>query len=170
MDPIVAILWIGVVVFGGASLVALLTLAGILNVRYEKLLVGTLVTQIVIAGGSVFGFELKKSRNEMRLPVAGQMLIEQAAKTVVYDGTTPIYIRSPDVSRANRFADVEIDQRDDFTTKAAFRLKAGVPQTITVGQKRYRIGFGQMGEIDPDPTQAQSQSLDFVFFSIERGQ
>jgi hypothetical protein len=169
MDPVVAILWIGVAVFAATSIVAVLFLAGIIKGPYQKLLVGTLITQIVIACTAAIASQLKKStESDNRLPVAKLMVVEQSPFQVVYDGTTAIYLRSPDVSRARRVVDLTIDLRQDFTSAQSIKLSPGVPESVLIANRKYRLAFSQMGQLDADPKEAQAPTGDFVFLSIER--
>lgn len=168
MDPMIVILWIGVIVFGVTSVIALLYLVGVLQGPHRKLLIGVLITQIIVAGVGAFTYQLKKFERDVRLPVLGLMIVEQAPRSVIYDGTLPIYLRSPDVSRAQRFADLVVDLREDFTSPKNVRLKPGVAETVELGQRRYRFAFTQMGQLDADPNEPQAPTGDFVLLSVDR--
>src|ERR1041385_2557473 len=98
MDPLNVILWIGVAVFAATSVIAILFLAGIGKGPYSKLLVGTLITQIVIACTAAIASQLKKMDGQNPLPVSNLMVIENGYRQVVFDGTTAIYLSSPDVA------------------------------------------------------------------------
>jgi hypothetical protein len=170
LDPIGTILWIGVAVFAATSLVAVLVVAGVMTTPHQKLLVGTVITQIVILCTSAFSFALTKSQRDVHLPLDRLMVIEQSAPQIVYDGTTPIYLRSPDVSRSRRVVDLAFDLRQDFArdSKIELTLEQGAPQILTIGGNKYRLAFSEMGEIDADPKEKWAQTKDFVFLAIRR--
>jgi hypothetical protein len=164
-----AILWIGVGVFGATSLIALAYLVGLIRGPYQKLLVGTLITQVVIVSLSAYSSYIRDyTEREIRLPVSKLMIIEQAPPLTIYDGSVPIYLRSPDVSRDHRFVDLAIDLRKDFTTARQVRLLPGGAQTLSIEGRRYRMAVTQLGVLDADPNEQQAPTGDFGLLSIER--
>ena len=103
-----------------------------------------------------------------QLPVSNLIVVEQGLPVVAYDDRAPIYIRSPDVSRARRHTELQLDTRADFTTSTRITVEPGVPQTATVAGHKYRVGYWQMGVIDPDPREQHAQPLDMIVLSVEK--
>ena len=78
MTPTDIILWIGVVVFGATALIAILYLAGIIKGPYDRLLIGTLVTQVVVVCVAVFAEKIRESKPANIMPVDKLAVIENA--------------------------------------------------------------------------------------------
>lgn len=169
MDPKTAILWIGVFVFAGTSAIALLYLARIIQGPYEKLLVGTVVAQIAAASLAVFSDGISGRKAEQVLPISRLSIIEQADVVTVFDGTTPIYLRSPNVSRANNYAELLIDQNSSFASAKKIKITKGTRETVTIGQQQYYFDFIESGQIDSNANEQQSQSRDYAVLSIHKG-
>ena len=162
MDPVTFILWIGVAVFAATSVIAVLFLAGIVKGPYGKLLVGTLITQIVIACIAAFSSQISK-RNV--LPVSNLLIVEKGQTQVVYDGTTAVYLSAPDVAIDRRVVTLKIDLHDDFSTAKQYEIKLNVAQIIEIQNRKYRVWYAKMGKIF-DPTDPFERDDDFVFLSV----
>lgn len=174
MDPVVAIVWIAVAVFAATSLITLLYLVGFvpaIKQEHGKLLFRLLITEIVVASVAAFTYFIQSSvRRETldRLPVVQLTIFEQKGPYTVYDGSTPLHLRAADVSRARHAVDLDIDLRSDFTSKTHVQLEANVPQVVSVGDRKYRIGFTQTGTVDPNPNEKQGRESDFAYLSVTR--
>jgi hypothetical protein len=171
MEPGTAIIWVCVAVFAATAIITVLDLAGVIRTRYSKILFQALIVQVVAAGVYIFVKEIKRPVDtENKLPVSKLMIVEQAPVLTVFDGDTPIYLRSPDVSRAQRVVDLAIDLRNDFTSAVRARITVGEVQTVSVGNRRFRVAVTQLGQLDADPNEPQAPTGDFAFLSIERQQ
>ncbi len=174
MGPVAAIVWIAVAVFAATSLITLLYLVGFVpRIRQEhgKLLFRLLITEIVIASVAAFTYYVQSTvRRDVvdRLPVAKLMVFEQEGPLIIYDSQVPLHIRAPDVSRARRIVDLQLDLKADFSSAVLVNLQAGVPQTVVISDRKYRIGFSQMGTVDGDPKEKQGKNRDFAYVSISR--
>lgn len=174
MDPVEAIVWIGVIVFAATALITLLYLVGFvpgIQKEHGQLLFKLLVTEVVVASVAAFTYYIQSSvRRETtdRLPISKLMVIEQSPPVVVYDVTEPLYIRSPDVSHGRQSVDIQLDLRADFSSSIRTTLEAGSPKIISVGSKKYRVAFSQLGNISGDPKEKQAKNVDFAFLSISR--
>jgi hypothetical protein len=180
MTAIEAIVWTCVAIFVATAVVTFLALIGKVQLgggdqdehkRYLRLLVKTLVVEVAIIAVGVFADYATGGRGSVQsafsLPVKDLMLAERGNRTIS-DGNKRIYLRVPDVSRANRFADLVIDVRDDFATSKSLRLAAGVPQVVEIGNQKYQLIFSQMGQVDADPKERHAQTDDFVLLSVSR--
>jgi hypothetical protein len=169
MDPLNVILWIGVAVFAATSIIAVLFLAGFIKGPYGKLLVGTLITQIVIACTAAIGSQLKKMDGQNPLPVSNLMITENGYRQVVYDGTTAIYLSSPDVAIDRRVLTLKLDLHEDFSSAKTFEIKHAVETPVEVGNKKYSVFFAKMGKVF-DPSDQYKRDDDFVFLSMKRSE
>lgn len=173
MDPVLAIVWICVAVFAITSAITLLYLMGWRSVPVEhgRLLFKLLISEIVISAVAAFTYAMQsptRDDNRLRIPVVKQIISEQLDFPVIYDGNEPLYFRATDVSRANRFVDLQFDTNSDFSEKKLVKLLPHTPQLIHLGQKTFRVIFTETGVIDADPQQRQSKTKDFAFISIEK--
>lgn len=174
MNPIAVIVWIGVAVFAATSILAVKYLAGNMpgmSKENGQTLFRILIAQVVIACVAAFtNYVQAVVRNGVRnpLPLTALMVVEEDSAVEVHDGGTPIYVRAPDVSRARRVTDLQLDTRPDFTTSIRTTIEPGSSKQITLSDKNYRIASGQMGVIDADPKEKQGKARDFVLISMER--
>jgi hypothetical protein len=174
MEPVVAIVWVGVVVFAGTSAIALLYLVGAvpkMRTEHGSMLFKVLITEIVVASVAAFGYYIHaavRADPRLHLPVSNLMLVEQDRGTAVHDGKTTLHIKTTDVGRSRREVDVKVDTSPDFSAPTSFRIAAGKPHTIDIGKEKYRFSFTQMGTIDPDPAQKQAKNTDFAFFTVSK--
>lgn len=173
MDPVLAIVWICVAVFGLTSIITLLYLMGWKSIPAEhgRLLFKLLISEIVISAVAAFTYAMQApSRNSklLQIPVSKQIISEQLDFPVIYDENKPLYFRAIDVSRAHRVVDLQFDTTSDFSSRNLVKLSPYIPQIISLGEKKYRIVFTEMGEIDPDPKEQQSRSKDFALISIAK--
>ena len=174
VDPVSVIVWIGVAVFAATAIISILYLVGLLPGVQEKhgqTLFKVLITEVAVTCVAVFAYQIQaQSRRDMpdRVPVTRLLLLEQAPSVVVNDDTQSLYIRSPDVSHARRAVDIQVATTPDFTSSTRDTLEAGVSKVISVGGRKYRMGFSQMGSLDGDPKEKQAHNLDFAFLSISR--
>lgn len=168
MEPLTVVLWICVAVFAATSVVAILFLIGRINGPYEKLLIGTLITQVVVISVSAYGSYFKTPEEANKIPIKELMVIEQSTTQVLRDDDRNLYLRSPDVSRAKRIAELAVDVREDFTSQARFTLETGKLKVVNIGGRNYRFAFSKMGQVDADPNETHAPTLDFIFLAIER--
>jgi hypothetical protein len=174
MDPVVAIVWIGVAVFAATSVITLLYLVGFvpkLPKEHGQLLFKLLVTEVVVASVAAFTYYIQSSVRQDtsdHLPISKLMVIEQSPALVVDDDGHPLYIRSFDVSHARRAVDIQMDLKADFSSSIRATIEAGPPQIISVGERKYRVVLSQMGNLSGDPNEKQARNVDFAFLSISR--
>lgn len=174
MQPVIVIVWTAVAVFAATSTLALLYLAGFvprLRPEHGKHLFKILIAQVAVASVSAFTYYVQAEvrRDDSRqLPISDAMLVEQDPALLVKDGSQTLFIRSPDVSRARRVAEIQIDTRADFTTSSRLTLEPSVPQVIEVSGNKYKLSYWVVGALDADPREKQSKSKDFVLLSVKR--
>ena len=175
MDPVTAIVWIGVVVFAATSILALVYLAGFapkLREEYGRHLFRILVAEVVVASVAVFTYYINKnvrSDSDIHMPARDLMIIEQSdTPRVVHDGALAVYIRSTDVSRARRVTTLQIDTRQDFSTSLELSVESGVPMSAELGGKKYRVSYSRMGMVDPNPKEKQGKGMDFILLTFEK--
>jgi len=175
MEATEVVVWIGVIVFAATSVLTLVYLAGFapkLKEQYGKYLFRILIVEIVGICITVISHGLLNNTDiENRIPIKDLMLAELSdSPKVVHDGKKAIFIRSPDVSRANRAADVNLSSNPNFFQPVHLRLIAGVSQTVELNGQKYSLGFSQMGMIDRDPTLKQQRDYDVIFLEIRRAE
>ncbi|AYN29454.1 hypothetical protein D8682_22215 [Buttiauxella sp. 3AFRM03] len=174
MEPILVIVWIAVVVFAMTSLIALLYLSGFLpsvNPDHGKYLFKILIVEIVIVSVSSFSYYIQAQshpKDLLTIPLSNVMLKEQDEVIAAKDENKMLFIRSPDVSRARRKAEVQISNQQSFSNSRPLILEPDAPQSVDVSGKKYKIYYMQMGTLDPDPREKQAHPKDFVLLSIEK--
>ena len=170
MNPLQIIVWAASIVFVATCCITVAYLAGYapkVKPEYGKHLISILIVQIVLAGVGAFAFALRHSElAKNQLPVERLMLVEQAAAIDVLDGSAQIFIRAKDVARTRRIAELQLDLNNNFTSAINTTLKPGEKQIVTIGSRRYELGFSTMGKIDSDPNEKHGKDQDFIFLSM----
>lgn len=176
MDPVIVIVWIGVAVFAVSSLIAILYSIGRMpgmKEEHGKLLFRILIADVVVGSVAVFTYFIQShvlDQAQNHLPVSKLMIYEQIPPILLYDDNSPLYIRSPDVSRARRIVDLELAANAEFSQPISVELKSGEPKAVTLGDSKYQLSFARMGTVDADPNEKQSKNEDFAFLSVSKQQ
>ncbi|MFM0392911.1 hypothetical protein [Paraburkholderia phytofirmans] len=172
MSPILAIVWIAVIVFACTAILTIAYISGYASKipeKYGNRLFYILIVQIVGACVSAASYFLAPSHfdkpKENQIPIKDLMVAEKSdSPKIVHDNNKTIYIRSPDVSRARRVAELDFSTDPNFFKKVNVTLSAGISQVIKLEEENYRVGFSQVGIINGE----KDTNYDVIFLTVSR--